>query len=57
MLTRQIENVVGVDSQYSSLWLKHHSLPSNSLTLANQDEHSVEWQSDIQLEWSQEGMF
>ena len=56
MLTRQIENVLGVDSGFSSLWLKRHSLPSDSLTLANQEEYSVEWQSDIQLECSQEGM-
>jgi len=57
MLTRQIENVVKIDSHFSSLWSKRHSLPSDSLTLANQNKYSVKWQSDIQLEWSNEGIF
>lgn len=57
MLTRQIENVVKIDPHFSSLWSERHSLPSDSLALANQNEYSVKWQSDIQLEWSNEGMF
>jgi hypothetical protein len=52
MLTRQIENVVAVDQCFSSLWSERHSLPSNSLVLADQDKYSVEWRPDIQLEWS-----
>lgn len=60
MLTRQIENVVKIDSHFTSLWSERHSLPSNSLTLSNQNEYSVNWLPDIQQEWSsegQEGMF
>jgi hypothetical protein len=56
MLTRQIENVVKIDPHFSSLWSERHSLSSDSLTLANQNEYSVKWQSDIQLEWSNKGM-
>jgi hypothetical protein len=52
MLTSQIENVVKIDSHFSSLWAKRHSLPSDSLTLTNQDKYSVEWH---QQEWSNEG--
>jgi hypothetical protein len=59
MLKRQIENVVEVDLHFSSLWLERHSLPSDSLELANQDEYSVKWRPDSQLEWSNltQGMF
>jgi len=57
MLTRQIENVVKIDPHFSSLWSKRHSLPSDSLILANKNKYSVKWQSDIQLEWSNDGMF
>jgi hypothetical protein len=59
MLTRQIKNVVEVDPHFSSLWSERHSLPSDSLKLANQDEYSVKWRPDVQLEWSNlaRGMF
>jgi hypothetical protein len=59
MLTRQIENVVEVDLQFSSLWSERHSLPSDSLALENQDGYSVKWQPDVQHEWSNldRGMF
>jgi hypothetical protein len=57
MLTSQIDNVVKIDPHFSSLWLERHSLPSNSLTLAKQEEYSVEWKSEIQPEWPKEGMF
>jgi hypothetical protein len=56
MLTRQMENIVKIDPHFSSLWSERHSLPSDSLTLANQDEYLVKWQSDIQLEWLDEGI-
>jgi hypothetical protein len=55
MLTRQIENIVDVDSYFSSLWLERHSLPSDSLALANQDEYSIQWRPDIRLDWSNLG--
>ena len=55
MLTRQMENIVKIDPHFSSLWSERHSLPSDSLALANQNEYLVKWQSDIQLEWSDEG--
>ena len=57
MLVKQIENVVKIDPHFSSLWMDRHSIPSNSLALANQSDYSVKWQSDIQLEWSDEGIF
>jgi hypothetical protein len=56
MLTRQIKNVVKIDPSFSSLWSERHSLPSDSLALANQNDYSVKWKSDIQLEWSNKGM-
>ncbi|KAF8809712.1 hypothetical protein BYT27DRAFT_7222307 [Phlegmacium glaucopus] len=52
MLMRQIKNVVEVDPHFSSLWSEQCSLPSDSLKLANQDEYSVKWCPDVQLEWS-----
>lgn len=55
MLTRQVENVVEVDHQISSLWSKRGSLPSGSLALANQEEYSVKWQPDVKID--HEGMF
>jgi hypothetical protein len=55
MLTRQIKNVVKIDSGFSSLWLERHSLPSDSLTLENQNKYSIMWQPDIQQELSNEG--
>jgi hypothetical protein len=60
MLTRQIENVVKIDSQFSSLWSEHPSLPSDSLTLSNQNEYSINWLPDSQQEWlkgGQKGVF
>ena len=57
MLRRQIENVVEIDPHFSSLWTERHSLPSDSLSLPNQNEYSVKWKTDIQQKWSNEGMF
>ena len=54
-LTRQIENVVKIDSRISSLWSEGHSLHSDSLALSNINEYSVNWQSEIQQD-CQEGM-
>jgi len=52
MLTKQINNVIAIDPQISSLWPQRHSLPSDSLALANQDEYSVQWLPDAQRKWS-----
>jgi len=52
MLTKQINNVVGVDPHISSLWLERHLLPSDSLALANQGEYSIQWRPDVQRKWS-----
>lgn len=52
MLTEQINNVIDIDPQISSLWPERHSLPSDSLALANQDEYSVQWLPDAQRKWS-----
>ena len=57
MLTKQVKNVVKIEPHFFSLWSDCHLLPSDSLALANQSEYSVKWQSDIQLEWSDEGIF
>lgn len=55
MLTKQIENVVKIVSRFSSLWSERHSLPSDSLVLANQNKYSVKWQPGILQELSNEG--
>ena len=55
LLTRQIENVVKIDSQISALWSDHHSLPSKSLTLPDQDKYSVNWLPDAKQDWSNKG--
>ena len=52
MLTKQINNVIDIDPQISSLWLERHLLPSDSLALANQDEYSVRCLPDAQRKWS-----
>lgn len=52
MLTKQVENIVEINPQISSLWSERHSLPSNSLSLANQAMHSVRWLPEVQREWS-----
>ena len=52
MLMKQINNVIDIDPQISSLWPERHSLPSDSLALANQDEYSVQWLPDAQRKWS-----
>ena len=52
MLTKQINNVIDIDPQISSLWLERHLLPSDSLALANQDEYSVRCLPDAQCKWS-----
>ena len=57
MLTKQVENVVKIDPCFFSLWSDRHLLPSDSLALANQSKYSVKWESDIQLKWSDEGIF
>jgi len=54
MLTKQINNVLDIDPQISSLWSERHSLPSDSLALANQDEYSVQWLPDAQHKWSRD---
>jgi hypothetical protein len=52
MLTKQINNVIDIDPQISSLWSERHLLPSDSLALANQDEYFVQWLPDAQHKWS-----
>jgi hypothetical protein len=52
MLTKQINNVIDIDPQISSLWPERHLLPSDSLALANRDEYSVQWLPDAQRKWS-----
>jgi len=52
MLTEQISNVVDIDPHISALWSERHSLPSDSLSLANQAEYSVQWLPDVQPKWS-----
>ena len=51
MLTKQVNNIVEIDPDISSLWSERHVLPSDSLELANQDEYSVQWLPDIQRKW------
>ena len=49
MLTKQVNNVVEIDPDISSLWSERHLLPSDSLEFANQDEYSIQWLSpDVQ---------
>lgn len=48
MLMKQVNNVVEIDPDISSLWSDRHLLPSDSLELANQDEYSVRWLPDVQ---------
>lgn len=51
MLVKQVDNVVAVDPCISSLWSERHLLPSDSLSLADQEEYSVRWLLDIQSDW------
>ena len=55
LLTRQIENVVNIDSHFTSLWSDRHSLPSNSLALQNQNKYSIKWQPHMEQEWLKKG--
>lgn len=52
MLVKQIDNVVAVDSCISSLWPERHLLPSDSLALADQGKHSIQWLPDVQRKWA-----
>lgn len=51
MLTKQVENVIAIDSYISSLWLERHLLPADSLALAMQEKYTVQWLPDMQ-QWS-----
>ncbi len=51
MLTKQIDNIIAVDSHFSSLWAERHLVPSDSLALADQDQYSVQWLPDFR-QWS-----
>jgi len=55
MLIKQVNNVVAVDPQISSLWSERDLLSSDSLELANQGEYLVEWLPDAQQKWSSIG--
>jgi hypothetical protein len=55
MLIKQVNNVVAVDPQISSLWSERDLLSSDSLELANQGEYSVQWLPDAQRKWSSIG--
>jgi hypothetical protein len=52
MLIKQVNNVVAVDPQISSLWSERDLSNSDSLELANQGEYSVRWLPDAQQKWS-----
>ena len=52
MLKKQIDNIIAVDRHILSLWSERHLFPSNSLALADQDKHSVQWLPDKQRKWA-----
>lgn len=52
MLMKQINNIVEIDPQISSLWMERHLLPSDSLSLLNQDAYSVRWLPEVRQKWT-----
>ena len=59
MLTKQIDNIVAIEPRFASMWSKRHLVPSDSLTLTNQDSFTVQWVSENKRKWSDSphGMF
>ena len=51
-ITKQVNNVVALEPRIASLWSERHLLPSDLLTLADQDSYTVQWVSDNKLEFT-----